>query len=199
MITKSEHAEALAILGRLMQELICFPIAAGGEGADLRGAIGTFMANFSEMITDQVLGTELLACFELARTAGATLHTMDEVRDLMFAEAPLYPLGVAVVNAAIIFSFVEQSQIIAGMTFTSRIEVDALMDRMTTVIEDIKLDKADSVCGDRLSKLCGPISFADPAFVRQRTPVAAHRSISHAGQLARADLIQSHLRRRLAQ
>ena len=96
------------------------------------------------MITDQVLGTELLACFELARTAGATLHTMDEVRDLMFAEAPLYPLGVAVLNSAIIFSFVEQSQIIAGMTFTSRIEVDALMDRMTTVIEDIKLDKADS-------------------------------------------------------
>ena len=37
MITKSEHAEALAILGRLMQELICFPIAAGVEGADLRG------------------------------------------------------------------------------------------------------------------------------------------------------------------
>lgn len=143
MSIKSERTEALAISGRLIAALVSFPIAAGGAGADLRSAVGTFMANFSELIVDRTLGTELLGCFEAARAAGATLVSMNTVRVAMFAEAPLFPLGSSIVNAAIIFSFVEQCQIIAPMIFASRIEVDVLIDEMTAIIEDIKLNKSD--------------------------------------------------------
>jgi hypothetical protein len=144
MSIKSERTEALAISGRLMAALVTFPIAAGGAGADLRSAIGSFMGNFSELIIDRTIGTELFACFEAARATGATLVSMNNVRVAMFAEAPAFPLGAAIVNAGIIFSFVEQCQIIAVMSFSSRPQVDVLIDEMTAIIEDIKLNKADS-------------------------------------------------------
>jgi hypothetical protein len=145
MILKPELTEVFKISSRLMIALISFPIATKGtEGADFRSAAGKFMSNFTDMVDAQIIGTELYNCFEQARAAGATLNSMDNVRIAMYNEVPMYPLGIAIVNAAIIFSFVEQSQIIAIKIFTSRIEIDALMDRMSIVIEDIKISKADS-------------------------------------------------------
>lgn len=142
---KSERAESLAISTRLMAQLVRFPVSSvGDEGANLRSAVGKFLSNFHQLIVDRVVGTELFACFEQARVAGATVGSMNNVRKAMFVEAPMFPLGLAIVNAAVIFSFVEQSQVIAKMQFRSRIEASALMDEMAVVIEDIKLTKADS-------------------------------------------------------
>jgi hypothetical protein len=145
MIPKSERGEALAISSRLMAELISFNIASTGEdGANFRSAAGRFIAGFYESLSAQSLGTDLYACFELARTAGASLIVMDNIRTAMFNEQPLFPLGLSIVNAAIIFSFVEQSQLISYMAFGSRAEAAALLDTMGVIIEDIKLNKADS-------------------------------------------------------
>jgi hypothetical protein len=145
MIYKSELSNGLEISKRLIAALMSFPITTSGtEGADLRSAVGKFLINFSDYVDGKVLGTELFACFEQARLAGATLQSMDNVREAMFAEQPVYPLGMVIVNAAIIFSFVEQSQIISVMVFESRIDIDTLMDTMSGIIEDIKLNKADS-------------------------------------------------------
>jgi hypothetical protein len=128
-----------------MAQLVRFPVSSvGDEGANLRSAVGKFLSNFHQLIVDRVVGTELFACFEQARVAGATVGSMNNVRKAMFVEAPMFPLGLAIVNAAVIFSFVEQSQVIAKMQFRSRIEASALMDEMAVVIEDIKLTKADS-------------------------------------------------------
>jgi prophage DNA circulation protein len=69
---------------------------------------------------------------------------MDNVREAAFAETPVLPLSDRVINAAVIFSFVEQSKIIAAMTFRSQIDVDAVLDRMELVIEQIKVSKSDS-------------------------------------------------------
>jgi hypothetical protein len=141
---KSERAEGLAISGRLMSALVSFPVNDVAAGADLRSAVGKYMANFSQLVDDLIIGTSLFECFELARTAGATLNSMDGVRTAMFDETPVNFLGTAIANAAIIFSFVEQVQIITTMEFSSRSEVDVLMDSMGAVIEAIKIDKADS-------------------------------------------------------
>lgn len=145
MILKSERSNALEISKRLMTALMSFQISSQGTaGADLRSAVGNFLVNFSELMDTYTLGASLYACFEQARLAGATLNSLNNVRLAMFAEAPVYPLGKVIVNAAIIFSFVEQSQIITRMTFASRIEVDTLMDQMGVIIETIKIEKADS-------------------------------------------------------
>jgi len=141
---KSELTEALEVSTRLMAALMAFPIAAGGAGADLRAAVGKYLANFSQLVDDKVIGTELFACFEAARSTGATLASMNGVRVAMFAETPLYPLGLTIANGGIIFSFVEQCQIISVLEFQSRPQIAVLIDEMTVIIEDIKLNKADS-------------------------------------------------------
>jgi prophage DNA circulation protein len=144
MIKKPEYAEALGIIERMMSKLITFPISSNIDGAMMRSAIGKFIAEFPSYILNQVFGTELLNCFELARTAGATLNSMNRVYQSLSAETPVHNLGNVVVNAGIIFSFTEQCQIITVSTFGSRNEVDDLMDTISLVIEDVKLNKADS-------------------------------------------------------
>jgi hypothetical protein len=145
MIAKSERSEALDISRRVIAALMNFPIAAAGApGAALRAQVGKYLGNLTELIDSKTVGPGLLACFDAARTAGATLASMNGVRLAMFAEAPSWPLGLGIVNGAIIFSFVEECQIIAPMDFGSRQEADTLIDEMTAIIEDIKLNKADS-------------------------------------------------------
>jgi hypothetical protein len=140
---KEERGEALAISKRIIAALISFSIEAGDDGANLRSAVGKYMANFYELINTNTVGAELYNCFELARVAGATLDSLDNVRVAMFLETPIYPLGFALVNASIMFSFVEQSQLISVMSFDSREQVDVLLDKMGAIIEQIKLNEAD--------------------------------------------------------
>jgi len=141
---RSAKSEALEICGRLMPLLIAFSSSDVLEGALLRAKVGKFLSNFSIMYDNKTIGAELLACFDQARIAGTTLMSLNDVRNAMFAEAPVFDLGVGIVNAAIIFSFVEQSQIISVTEFASRGEVDSLMEAMSEIIEQIKLNKADS-------------------------------------------------------
>jgi hypothetical protein len=142
---KSERGEALAISTRLTTALIRFNISLQGDaGAEFRSTVGKFLARFNDHVNKQVLGTEFYACFEQARFAGATLTSMNNVRLLALEEKPLYPLGVAIIDAAILFSFVEQSQIISKFVFRSRSEAASIMDTMTAIIENIKLTCADN-------------------------------------------------------
>jgi hypothetical protein len=145
MIVRPERREALGIMRRLIVALTSFSISTTGvDGANLRIAVGKLFSDLDESISKFALGDELYTCFEQARLAGATLNSMDNVRNAMFAEAPVYLLGVTIVNAAIIFSIVEQSQIIATIEFDSRASVDDVIVRMNAAIENIKLNKADS-------------------------------------------------------
>ena len=142
---RSEQSEALAISGRVVAELLKFNIAlTGEEGANLRSMIGRLISDFHGLLSTKTVGASLYACFEQARLAGATLIVMNNVRTAMFKELPVFLMGQSIVNAAVIFSFVEQSQIISYMEFGSRSEVSTLMDQMSAIIEDIKLNKADS-------------------------------------------------------
>jgi prophage DNA circulation protein len=91
-----------------------------------------------------MVGAQLLSCFDLARIAGATVNVFDNVREAAAAELPQYSFGIRIVNAALIFSLSEQSQLITVMTFSSRNDVDALMDAMGIIIDDIKLRGSQS-------------------------------------------------------
>jgi hypothetical protein len=141
---KAERVEGLEISKRLMKALMSFSISNTGAGAGLRSAVGQYLVDFYVLVDSRTHGSALYACFETARGAGATLASMDNVRIAALDEAPQFNLGLMIVNAAVIFSFVEQSQIIAGMEFSSRVQVDVLMDAMSKIIETVKVDKADS-------------------------------------------------------
>jgi hypothetical protein len=142
---KTERAEATELSLRIMKKLTKFSVSSfSTAAATMRLTIGQYMSNFTDLQLGQTVGTELFACFESARVAGATLDTMDGIRTAMFAETPTFPLTVAIVNAAIIMSFVEQCYIISVMDFASRAEVDVIIDKMVPIIDDIKLNKTDS-------------------------------------------------------
>jgi prophage DNA circulation protein len=141
---KSARTEALEISKRLLAPLINFPVKDAEMAAEMRVAVGKYLVNFYDIVSNKIAGTELLKCFELARLAGATLNSMNKVRVVVLAEVPTYNMGEAIINAAIIFSFVEQSKMISTMEFKSRVEVDTLMDAMSAIIEEIKLTRADS-------------------------------------------------------
>jgi prophage DNA circulation protein len=143
MINRSEYGEARAISARLTQVLVAFPLT-GLAGANLRTAVGELLADFYDLAQGATVGTHLLACFDLAREAGATLPVYDNVRIAAEAEAPQFALGQAVVNAAIIFTLAEQTQIITAMTFESRSDVDKLMDTLAVTIDEIKLRGSES-------------------------------------------------------
>lgn len=140
---KSERAEVVGISRRIMAQLTTFPVAAFSQPAvDMRLAMGKYMANFQSLtFVNEFLGTELLDCFEKARLAGATVNTMDRVRNVMFREvAPLYRFSKGVIMAAIIFSFAQQVKIIAATEFQSRGEVEAMLDKMVPIIDTIKVN-----------------------------------------------------------
>jgi hypothetical protein len=142
---KSERAEAIEVSRRIIGPLTTFPVSSfSTAAATMRLAIGQYMSNFTELRLDTTVGPELLTCFETARNAGATLGTMDRVRVAMFEEAPQFPLCISIVNAAIIFSFVEQCQIIAVMEFRSRTDVNLVIDKMVPIIDEIKLNRTES-------------------------------------------------------
>jgi hypothetical protein len=144
-MNKSERGEAFAISVRLIEQLVAFPVSSEGNlGANMRTAVGRYLSNFPDLIANKAIGRALLACFDTAFLAGATLTSMDNVRVSVLAETPQFSLGALVVNAATIFSFVEQSKIIADMEFKSQTDVDAVIDRMSLVIEEIKVTLSDS-------------------------------------------------------
>lgn len=140
---RSERAEAVAISRRIMAQLSTFPVASFSQPAvDMRLAMGKYMANFQSLtLENEFVGTELNDCFEKARIAGATINTMDRVRNAMFMEsAPQHRFSKGIITATIIFSFAQQVKILADMEFKSRGEVVAMIDKMLPIIDTIKVN-----------------------------------------------------------
>src|SRR5512143_3128814 len=102
---KKQYLEAIDILNAMLDSLMLGLPSKGEAGSDLRRVVGELRADGGDNIEDGVIGTELLACFEQARTAGAGLADFDRVRIAMLAEQPVYFLGSAIKLSGIVFSF----------------------------------------------------------------------------------------------
>lgn len=147
MIFRREVREALAVIDRMLVALQSGIPTRGTVGSELRRVIGNFEAHQVEHVESFTIGTELFACFEQARTAGATLNTLDGVRNAMLAEQPVYDFGKSAKLAGMIFSFVEQCQLIATMVFISRTDVEEMIVRNDKVIEVLKLEVSELLDG----------------------------------------------------
>ena len=91
---------------------------------------------------------DFAACFEQARTAGATYELMDVVRVLVTTFIPKTLLGVAVTNYAYRIVLAEQALILAAMTFASRDQIDnyiGLVRRNFSAAQDVAADNMDNV------------------------------------------------------
>jgi hypothetical protein len=147
MIFHKELREALAVIDRMLDALQKGIPTRGTAGVELRRVIGNFQAHEIELVEKFTIGTELFACFEQARLAGATLDTLKGVRLAMMAEQPVFDFGKCAKLTGMVFSFVEQCTLISKMTFVSRFDVEAMITRMNDVIESLKLEVAELLDG----------------------------------------------------
>ena len=144
-MTLSEVNETSAILGVLMTALSAtLSAATGTAAADLYYAIGDLQANAGTLIRSGVWGAQVLACFDLALPAGATVADMEAVRLAMEAEAPQSVTAVALTNAGVVMALAEEVKILAATTFVSRTEIDAALSALVAAFEGAVEYAADS-------------------------------------------------------
>jgi prophage DNA circulation protein len=103
----------------------------GVPGAQLRFQCGQLTSNASAelgTLSTAQFWTDLTACFDGARVAGASFQDMENVRVISDALTPISPPATALKNFAIRMSLAEQVQILAATTLTSRQDVDSVFD-----------------------------------------------------------------------
>jgi len=161
MIFRKELREVFAIIDRMLVALQIGIPTRGTSGVELRRVVGNFQAHQVELVENFTIGTELFACFEQARVAGATLDTLDAVRNVLVLEQPIFDFGRSAKMTGMVFSFVEQCKLIAAMTFVSRSAAERMMVRMSKVIEILKLEVAELLDGmdyQNLTKLAAALT-----------------------------------------
>jgi len=154
--------EAIAVLNDMLKDLLAsVPSQFGLNGSDLRRQVGDLMAYAEPLIRSATLGAPLLGCFEAARLAGATIDGMDLIRQHLLNQTPKGKAAIAVVQAGILFSLVEDSKIIVGMTFTSRDDIDVMVDRMHEAFQpaiETAADDLDSATYQSILQLAGSLT-----------------------------------------
>lgn len=124
--TVANIAEGVGILATMLNALSgTVSGQTGTAGSQMFFAIGDLLASGEGDLRASQLGTPLLAVFELATTAGASLAGMNTVMAAMQAVTPASAIGIAVVNAGINMALVEQARILSATTFTSSNDVSA--------------------------------------------------------------------------
>lgn len=147
MLYNKEINEAFDVMSTMLDALMTGLPSRGESGATLRRAVGVLRANAPDYVDSYSIGTQLGTCFEQARLAGASLSNMDNVRAAMIAVSPEYSFGIAMKNAGITFSLVEQCKIIATIKFVSRFDVEIMMQRMAATVDEVKLEVAELIDG----------------------------------------------------
>jgi prophage DNA circulation protein len=140
-----EREEAAKVIATVIADLLTtITIDAGRPGSMLRLACGDLLADAELLIEAAQVAAPLANVFDLARQAGATVEQMESVRThtaaITVRTFPAWSVG----NTCIRFALVQCALILASMTFTSRPQVDAYIDRMNAAF-----DNAETIAGNR--------------------------------------------------
>ena len=123
---RTDIKEAAPIVARMLNNLIACVPPVGLIGSQARTAIGDVLGDLTALLAADTLGPPLANCFTLVQQAGTTQPQLEQVRGAVEAETPLTLGGVLVQNCGIYLCLATEAQIIAGMTFVSRQDVDAI-------------------------------------------------------------------------
>jgi prophage DNA circulation protein len=133
----------------------------GIPGSDLFFAINDLIAAAETDIRAMALGSPLLAVFEQATATGATLGGMNAVLAELQAAAPTGPIGVAIVNATINMTLIEQARILSATTFTSSDDASAAIatnNENYAAAEETVFDSGDTGTYQALVALHGAVT-----------------------------------------
>ena len=126
-MTRAEVEAAGSLVGRVLALLL---VAAGADqaglpGAELRRLAGDLEAAAVRRIRAATLFGPLAECFGLARASGASFAALERVRGAIAAEGGAGAAAALIRVRCIGFCLVQQAQVLADTTFTSRQDVDA--------------------------------------------------------------------------
>ena len=127
MIPKTDVAEAAAVV-RLAVDMLARTSnsAQGLTAAGLRLACGDLQTNAEVYIVSNQIAAKLGACFDQARTTGATLDQFNRIRAALLVEPVVSLVATLILNSCICYSLQQMSLVIVAATFTSREDVDAV-------------------------------------------------------------------------
>lgn len=161
MSLNKEAVELDGIINRLLDNLsLSITSQAGREGVELRHKIGDIRSNYNLMILDGTFSTELLSCFQTALIANVKLPGLFVVHQGLFKEVPVGEISMEVVQVGILFCLSTESRLIVKIEFTSRDDVEEMMNKMRNVFDVARLllaDAQDTTPYQKLTILAGDL------------------------------------------
>jgi len=145
---KADAQEAAPIAQRAMTLLLGTVPTRGLAGSQLRTAVGDFNVRAEYFIQTDSAGPELIACFDAAIANNVTQKQLAFIRSKIIGETPILLGAVLIKNVLIGLCLTYECQIIAGMAFASRQDVNLLRIQMNSAfdgIEEIAADDMDAV------------------------------------------------------
>jgi hypothetical protein len=154
--------EAVALCDRVLSYMLRITATRGRTGSDMRTAIGDFIANAATLLRNDIAGPPLADIFEKSRLAGITLAQLDDVRAQAVAETPKTVGALLIKNSIINFILATEGVILAGTTFISYDDANAMKLQMNDAfapMEEIAADDMDQMIYQALVRLHAAITY----------------------------------------
>lgn len=143
-MTNKERDELKAVIAVVVAALLASPSGQSNDAlAELRQACDGLEADALFKFGAGTIGTDMLACFDAAYSAGADVYALGRVRGDVEALAPETFHGVVVQQAAIRMCLVEEVRAVASMTIASRTEAQSLLERITAAFDTAEESASD--------------------------------------------------------
>lgn len=117
----------------------------GRTGSDLRRACGDLKSNAESYIVNNIIADKLAECFELTRLVGATLDAFNRIRENLLTEAPVSLIAQLMKSSCLLNSLQQMALAVIDITFTSRDDVDAIREEVSTAFAEASETSADEM------------------------------------------------------
>jgi prophage DNA circulation protein len=157
-VYKNEAEEAAPILQRSLYKLLgALPAIGKPEQtitrANFRTACGHLILNALPFLQQDIAGPPLDRCFALAVDSGIELLGLRYVRNQAYAEVPV-TAGAKMVRSAIVYaSMAHAASVLAGMTFTSREQVEQMKKVINEAQNRAEEEAADDMAQESYQRL----------------------------------------------
>lgn len=142
---RADAIEAAGIVVRTMQNLAKVIPDKGRPGSTARTQLGYVEANALSLCATDTIAPELDEAFDLVRQAGTTLPKFETVRIGLIDEVTYTVGGALTRDYSILMCLAQQSNVIAGMEFTSRQDVESLLSSLQQPFRDSEDTAADTM------------------------------------------------------
>jgi prophage DNA circulation protein len=145
MSLHTEKDEIAGIVNRLLDSILStMSSQINRTGINIRVTAGDLRAHFVDYLKDGTFAQKLLDCFTAVRNANVELQRFALVHQQLFSEVPKGPISQSIVGISIVFCLSAESRMVSALTFTSRDDVDSMINIYNAAFETARLKTADS-------------------------------------------------------